>query len=53
MKNLVCHNLPPILHRPLFFHSGLNQIGHFNTENITKLTKTKQAISPIEEPEVC
>jgi hypothetical protein len=33
--------------------SGLNQIGHFNTENITKLTKTKQTTTPIEESEVC
>ncbi len=31
----------------------MNQIGHFNTENVTKLTKTKQAIPPMEEPEVC
>jgi hypothetical protein len=31
----------------------LNQIGHFNTENVTKLTKTKQAIPAMEEPEVC
>ncbi len=43
-----------IIHNSLFFfHSGLNQIGHFNTENVTKLTKTKQAITPVEESEVC
>lgn len=28
-------------------------MGHFNTENVTKLTKTKQAITPVEESEVC
>jgi hypothetical protein len=30
----------------------LNQIGHFNTENVTKLTKTKPTIAPVEETEV-
>jgi len=35
----------------LFLQLGLNQIGHFNTENVTKLTKTKQAITPVEESE--
>ena len=34
------------------FNPGLNQIGHFNTENVTKLTKTKTVITPTEEPEV-
>ncbi len=33
-------------------HLGLNQIGHFNTENVTKLTKTKPTIAPVEETEV-
>ena len=37
---------------PLNEKSGLNQIGHFNTENVTKLTKTKAASTPTEEPEV-
>lgn len=37
---------------PLNEKSGLNQIGHFNTENITKLTKTKTTVTPTEEPEV-
>ncbi|CAF3419930.1 unnamed protein product [Rotaria sp. Silwood1] len=36
---------------PLNEKSGLNQIGHFNTENVTKITKPKQPITPIEEPE--
>ncbi|CAF2873707.1 unnamed protein product [Rotaria sp. Silwood2] len=36
---------------PLNEKSGLNQIGHFNTENVTKLTKIKQPTTPVEEPE--
>ncbi|CAF3314506.1 unnamed protein product [Rotaria socialis] len=36
---------------PLNEKSGLNQIGHFNTENVTKLTKTKQTTTPVEEVE--
>ena len=31
---------------------GLNQIGHFNTENVTKLAKTKSIPTPVEETEV-
>lgn len=27
-------------------------MGHFNTENVTKLTKSKQVVTPVEE-EVC
>ena len=37
---------------PLNEKSGLNQIGHFNTENVTKLTKTKAAGTVTEESEV-
>jgi hypothetical protein len=42
-----------MIHNHFFLHSGLNQIGHFNTENVTKLTKTKQTTTPLEETEVC
>ena len=35
-----------------FSHLGLNQAGHFNTENVTKLTKTKPTNPPVEETEV-
>lgn len=36
---------------PLNEKSGLNQIGHFNTENVTKLAKTKSIPTPVEETE--
>jgi hypothetical protein len=51
MKNLVRIYILPSL-RLTRLHLGLNQAGHFNIENVTKLTKTKPTIPPVEETEV-
>lgn len=53
MKNQVRLNLIVLFIILLGCCLGLNQAGHFNTENVTKLTKVKQPSTPVEEPEVC